>query len=214
LLARPTDSAFEVQETAADTYTTDRITLLEKLQRQNPGLLAAQKNADVAALAVEQNRTLNKARIVGTGQFLGQRSDNGAGFFKNTSQAGLTVGASLVIPIYTAGNYSRQVETARLQAEQAKIQTDALRLSIEADLDNQLTYFQTQRQMLVLEEDNVKNARENLRVSTERFRLGQTNALETQVAQNTLEQALFRRNLALFNLKTSEVRLKMLAGEL
>ena len=68
--------------------------------------------------------------------------------------------------------------------------------------------------MLTLEEENVKNARESLHVSTERFRLGQTNALEVQTAQNTFEQALSRRNIVQYNLKATEIQLRLLAGEL
>jgi outer membrane protein TolC len=214
LLARDQNTRFDVQETLVNTIAPDRAALLQKLGTQNPVLQSLQKNADVAALAVDENRTLNKPRIVGIGQFNGQRADNGAGFFKNTTQIGLTLGASLVIPLYTAGNYNRQVQTAELQAKQALIQVNQLRLVTETDLDNQLSYFQTQQEMFTLEEDNVKNARESLRVSTERFRLGQTNALETQTAQNTLEQALFRRNLVQYNLKTTELRLRLIAGEL
>ena len=85
---------------------------------------------------------------------------------------------------------------------------------LETELDNQIAFFEVQKQVLNLEEDNVKNARESLSVSTERFRLGQTTALETQTAQNTLEQALTRRNLVLFNLKTAELGLRTLAGDL
>lgn len=214
LLARAPETAFDVSEMPENTYQPDRDQLLQKIQSQNASLLALQKSADVAALVVDETRTLNKARINGIGQVNAQRADNGAGFLKSNTQAGLTIGAGLVYPLYTGGNYKRQMETARIQAEQAVLRTDALRLGIETELDNQLAQFQTQRQMIQLEEDNVKNARENLKVSTERFRLGQTNALETQTAQNTLEQALFRRNLALYNLKVIELRLKLLSGEM
>jgi len=51
-------------------------------------------------------------------------------------------------------------------------------------------------------------------VSTERFRVGTTNGLEPQIAQNSLEQALSRRDLVLYNLKAAEIRLRLLAGEL
>ena len=214
LLARPAETAFEVVETIENTYEPLRVELLQKMQTQNPGLLSLQKNAQVAALIVDENRSMDKARIVGIGQLNTQRTDNAASLIKNNTQAGLTLGASLVYPLYTAGNYRRQVESAQLQAQQAVIQVDAQRLNIEAELDNQLAFFQIQQEGLILEEENVKNARENLNVSTERFRLGQTDALETQVAQNTLEQSLFRRNLALYNLKAGELRLRLLAGEL
>jgi len=81
-------------------------------------------------------------------------------------------------------------------------------------LDNQLATYQSQQQILSLEEENVRIARENLNVSTERFRVGTTNGLEPQIAQNSLEQAISRRDLVLFNLKAAEIRLKLLAGEL
>lgn len=214
LLARAPETSFEVDETLVNNYTPERASLLQKIQTQNPTMLSLQKSSDIAALLTDEARTLNKLRINGIGQFNALRSDNGSGFQRSNTQAGLTIGGSLVYPLYSGGNFKRQVQTAQLQAQQAGIQVDAQRLSIESSLDNQLAFFKTQQQVLLLEEENVTNARENLNVSTERFRLGQTNALETQTAQNTLEQALFRRNLALFNLKITELQLRLLAGEL
>ncbi len=214
LLVRLPETPFDVDETLANTYAPDRNTLLEKMLAQNPGLLSLQKNADVAALVVDENRTLNKPRIVGISQFTLSRFDNPAGFAITNSQAGLTVGAGLAIPLYTGGNIKRQVEVAQVQAQQAGLLVASQRLNIEAELDNQLAFFKTHQQVLTLEEDNVQNARESLAVSTERFRLGQTNALEVQTAQNTLEQALARRNLVQYNLKETEIRLRLLAGEL
>ncbi|MGI9160285.1 MAG: TolC family protein, partial [Saprospiraceae bacterium] len=81
-------------------------------------------------------------------------------------------------------------------------------------LDQQLDQFQTQQKALELESGNVDNARESLRVSTERFRLGQTTALEVQNAQNSLEQVLLRRNLAQLNLKIAEIQLRILENNL
>ncbi len=214
LLARPAETAFEVSEDLSASYTPDRVRLLEQLRTQNPQLAALQKSADVAALVVQENEKLKKPRINGIGQFTTQRTDNGAGFLLNTTQAGLVVGATLTIPLYTGGNLQRQVDVARVGAEQAATRLAAQRLSAETEVDNQLAFFQTQQQVLALETDNVKNARESLNVSTERFRLGQTNALEVQSAQNALEQALLRQNVVLYNLKTAEVQLRLLAGAL
>lgn len=214
LLARAPETPFEVEENLGDTYRPEREALLQKIQSQNPGLISLQKNAEIAALLVDESRTLNKPRIVGIGQLNTLRTDNGAGFFRSNTQAGLVVGGSFVMPLYTGGNLRRQVETAQLAAQQSALRIDAQRQLLATELDNQLAFFAAQQQQLSLEEENVKNARESLNVSTERFRLGQTNALEVQNAQNTLEQTLARRNLLLFNLKTTEIALKLLAGEL
>ncbi|MBL7802360.1 MAG: TolC family protein [Saprospiraceae bacterium] len=214
LLARDPGTSFTVDEGLQPAYNPDREALLQKIQTQNPALLSLQKSADVAALSVREAQTLGKPRIVGLSQLGGARTDNGAGFLLNNSSMGLTVGAQLNLPLYTGGNIRRQVEVAKVQAQQSATRLDAQRLALSAALDDQLAYYQTSRQALALEEENVVNARENLKVSTERFRLGQTNALETQTAQNSLEQALLRRNLALYNLKVGELQLRLLAGEL
>lgn len=214
LLARAADTPFTVEENLDNAYVPERASLLQKMQIQNPTLLALQQNAQVASLLVEESRTLNKPRIAGIGQLGVNRSDNPAGFALNNTQGGLTVGATLSVPLYTGGNLRRQVDIAQVAAQQAVVRLDAERLSSEARLDNQLAQFQMQRQVLDLEEQNVTTARENLQVSTERFRLGQTNSLEVQSAQNSLEQALARRNLVLYNLKVGEVNLRLLAGEL
>ena len=214
LLVRPAETPFTVDETLVNSYIPNRNTLLEKMLAQNPELLSLQKNAQVAALVVDEARTLNKPRIQGTSQFNIQRTDNAAGFLLNNTAGGLSVGANLSIPLYTGGNIKRQIEVAQVQAQQANYMLSAQRLSIEAELDNQLAIFTANQQVLSLEEESVENARESLNISTERFRLGQTNALEVQTAQNTLEQALARRNIIQYNLKATEIRLQLLAGEL
>ncbi len=213
-LARAADTPFAVEENLVNTYTPDRARLLENLLRQNPQLASLQKSAEVAALTAQENQRLNRPRIAANGQLTAQRTDNGAGFLLNNTQAGLVVGATMTIPLYTGGNNQRLRDVARIGAEQAVTRVEAQRLGAETQLDNQLAFFQTQQQVLTLEQDNVKNARESLNVSTERFRLGQTNALEVQSAQNALEQALLRQNVVLYNLKTAELELRLLAGEL
>ncbi|MFM9952282.1 MAG: TolC family protein [Saprospiraceae bacterium] len=214
LLVRAPETAFNVDETLTTAYRPDRNELAQKILSNNPSLVSLQKSAEIAALVVDENRALNKLRIVGNSQLNAVRSDNGAGFLLNNTQAGLTIGAGLVLPLYTGGNIKRQVETAKLAAQQSAFRLDNQRLQLETELDNQLATYQSQQQILSLEEENVRIARENLNVSTERFRVGTTNGLEPQIAQNSLEQALSRRDLVLYSLKAAEIGLRLLAGEL
>lgn len=214
LLVRAPETSFRVEETLVTTYAPQRNELVQKIIANNPGLLSLQKSAEIAALVVDENRALSRPRLTGISQLNAVRSDNGAGFTLSNTQAGLTIGAGLVVPIYAGGNFKRQVETARLAAQQSAYRVDNQQLQLESELDNQLAVYQSQQQILSLEEENVRIARENLNVSTERFRVGTTNGLEPQIAQNSLEQALSRRDLVLFNLKATEIQLKLLAGEL
>lgn len=214
LLVRPVETAFTVSENIEIAYNPDRSSLYSKAYASNGALVLAMQNAALAALNVEDASKLNKPRITGTSQLNAIRSDNGAGFLKNNTQAGLSVGAGLIMPLYTGGNLKRQQAVARLSATQANLRIEQQKMLIAAEIDNQLSFYQTQRQVLALEEENVRIARENLAISTERFRVGTTNGLEPQTAQNALEQALNRRDLVLYNLKIAELRLKLIAGEL
>lgn len=214
LLVRAPETAFSVDENIGTAYTPQRDDLMQKILSNNPGLSALKKSAEIATLMVAENQALRRPRLTGNGQLNAVRTDNGAGFLLNNTQAGLTLGLGLVVPIYTGGNLKRQVQTAQLLAQQSVLQTNNQELALETALENQLAVYQAQQQVLSLEEENVRIARENLNVSTERFRVGTTNGLEPQIAQNTLEQALARRDLVLYNLKTTEIQLRLLAGEL
>ncbi len=214
LLARPPETAFEVIDNISTSYAPARDEIMAKILAQNPNLLTFQKSAEISALLVRENQTLGKARLTGIGQLNAIRSDNGSGFLLNNTQAGVIVGASLVVPLYSGGNIKRQVETSKIAAEQAHIRVEQQRLAVETELETQLANLQVQQQILSVEEESVKAARENLAVSTERFRVGTTTSLEPQMAQSTLEQSLDRRNQAMYQIKLAELRLKLLAGEL
>jgi len=214
LLVRPSGTAFAVNETITNTYTPTRNELIQKVFTNNPNVIALQKLVAIAALTVDENRTLNRPIITANGQLNAARTDNGAGFILNNTQAGVTIGAGVVVPLYMGGNYKRQVETAQLAAQQSTLQLENQQYLLQTNLENQLAIYQSQQQVLDLEAENVRIARENLQVSTERFRVGTTNGLEPQIAQNTLEQALSRRDLVLFSLKIAEIQLRLLAGDL
>lgn len=214
LLVRAPETDFSVNETITNSYSITRNELIEKALTNNPNVLALQKSAEISALIVDENRTLNRPRITANGQLNAVRTDNGAGFILNNTQAGLTLGAGLVVPLYMGGNYKRQVETAQLAAQNSILQVENQQYLVQTNLENQLAIYQSQQQVLGLEEENVRIARENLQVSTERFRVGTTNGLEPQIAQNTLEQAISRRDLVLFSLKIAEIQLRLFAGDL
>jgi hypothetical protein len=96
---------------------------------------------------VEENRTLNKPRVTGNAQLSAQRTDNGAGFLLNNTQAGFSVGAGLILPLYSGGNIQRQVETARVAAMQAQTRVDNQRSLVETELANQFAALEIQRQL-------------------------------------------------------------------
>ncbi|MCS6928488.1 MAG: TolC family protein [Saprospiraceae bacterium] len=213
LLARDPQTPFDVVLQMDVVYQPQRERLLERIRTAAPLLMALRKGAEAAMRAADEANAARGPRITANGQLVVVRTDNGAGFIRNNNQAGFAVGASLVLPLYNGGNLRRQVEIARIAAEQARLRVDAQQLELETALESQLNLFNQQKQAVEVESQNIQLARQSLTISTERFRLGQASALEIQAAQNTLEQALLRQNLALYNLKISEIQLRLLTAD-
>jgi outer membrane protein TolC len=127
---------------------------------------------------------------------------------------GPQVGATLSIPIYQAGNIRRQIAIARLQFESAKVTFESAKLQVNTQLQLALTEFDNQLQLLQIEKDNFALARENLTISIQRLRLGQTTALEVRQAQESFQQSLTRLTEFGYTAKVAEIRLKQLMGTL
>ncbi len=213
LMARVPDTPMTLPTAITSTYKPDRAALIQQLE-SNPAMLSLLTAVDIAQLNVAETKTLWKPRINGIGQANLVRTDNAANFILNNTQIGVSAGVQLVMPLYTGGNLRRQQDIATVAVRQAEMRINDQKMILESALANQIAFFETQSQILALEDENIRIARENLMVSTERFRVGTTNGLEPQIAQNSLEQALARKNQVLFNLKSAEIRLKLAAGAL
>ena len=88
------------------------------------------------------------------------------------------------------------------------------KLQVNSQLQNALTEFDNQQQLLAIEKENVILAKENLEISMQRLRFGQTTSLEVRQAQDSYEQSLTRLLNFKFNLKAAETTLKQLMAEL
>jgi outer membrane protein TolC len=81
-------------------------------------------------------------------------------------------------------------------------------------LQNSLTVFDNQLQLLEIEKKNADLAKENLNITMERLRLGQTTSVELHQAQESYVNSLTRLIDFEYYLKVSETKLKQLLSEL
>jgi outer membrane protein TolC len=70
------------------------------------------------------------------------------------------------------------------------------------------------KDLLALEEENIKLADQSLLIALERLKLGLGNYLETKESENSYEEAVTRLVNARYSVKQSETRLRKLTGEL
>jgi outer membrane protein len=214
LLSRDANTQFEV----ADTIIFDRMPgkeeLIRKLFESNTSVQMVKKQVDIAGLGLKEYKTAFLPRLSFSAGYNFLQNNSSTSTMSMNQAYGPQIGGTLSIPIYQAGNASRQVKTATLQLESARYNLESTRLQVSSELQNTITIYESQLQLLEIERSNTALARENLDISMERLRLGQTTTLELHQAQESYVDAQTRLINFEYYLKVAETRLKKLLAEL
>jgi outer membrane protein len=124
----------------------------------------------------------------------------------------LTLSAFFSIPIFTGFNRQLQVEQAVTRRNDLDYQVRGLELQITGDVTEASHNLETAYQTVVLQEENVATAREELRLSQERYQLGAGTFLELLDSQTLAAQAEVDRINAIFSFHLSLAALEAAAG--
>ena len=214
LLSRDADTGFEVTDSILINYTPDKDQLVGKLNTANIDILAFQKQLEVARMNLQEARALLFPRITVSGGYYASQTDNPASSIMLNRTYGPQAGGAVTIPLYQAGNVSRQIAAAKLQLSSSEYDLKNIKLSVAGQLRNALDEFESQRALLQLEEGNVALAKENLDISMQRLRYGQSTTLELRQAQDSYEQSRTRLTNIKYSLKIAETKLRQLIAEL
>lgn len=217
LMGRDTEVAFHTSDSIPLTFAPDRNQLLQKIDTGNTTIAALQKLVVVANLVVNENVSFALPRLsVSAGYGIVQNNNSAA---PSTSllmsrSTGPQLGASLSIPLYQGGNVVRQVKTAKLQLQSAQYDLQNAKLQVRTLAQNALDEFENQSKLLSIEKENFVSAKENLEISMQRLRLGQSTSLELRQAEESYEDSRTRLVNIKFNLKLAETKLRQLMADL
>lgn len=214
LLGQTSDGAFEISDSIPLTYTPDRSILFQKLNSSNTSILSFQKQVDIAGLAVKEFESGYLPNVGFRAGYYFSQSNNPNVTTTQNRTIGPQVGGSLVIPLFSAGENKRKVSVAKIQSQSAEYDLQNIKLQVNTLLENTLTDFENQQRLLQIETENNELALENIKISLERLRLGQTTSLEVHIAQEDFVQSNTRLINFRYNLKIAETKLKQLVSGL
>jgi outer membrane protein len=120
---------------------------------------------------------------------------------------------SLSLPLFNGYSRERQVEEARVQAQDAELAVRSQELKLRTDLGAALLALQTAYGTAQLQEQVVGKATEELRLAQERFRFGVASSVEVTDAQTSLALAEQARIDAIYNYHKSLAALEALVGQ-
>jgi outer membrane protein TolC len=213
-LGRNADISFEVQDSIPINDLLDKNELVQELDSSNTSILAYKKQVDVSKLSLKEMNTLLFPRLNFNADYgLFQTNSPESDPLKNRT-IGPSIGGTISIPIYQSGNAVRQIKTAKIQLLSDEYNLESIRLQVNQQLQNALTQFENQLRLLRIEKDNAILAKENLEISIQRLRFGQTTSLEVSLAEGSFVDSLTRLINFEYNLKVAETKLKQLLSRL
>ncbi|MFZ4522440.1 MAG: TolC family protein [Bacteroidales bacterium] len=212
-LCRDAETPFEVVDSIDLSYVPNKNDLVKKLYAQNTQVLGSQKEADVSALTIHEisAQRLPWLNLSAGYDFL--LNDNSASSVTRNRTYGPQIGGSLSFPIFYGGNINRQVAVAKLQQQAAQYNLGSVKTAVNTQMQNALSNYEQAVRLLSLEKSNTLLAKENLNISMDRLRLGQTTALEVRQAEESYIQSLTRFIQFAYTAKVAETKLKKLIAE-
>ena len=214
LLGKSAEEQLSIADSIPLNYTPDKADLFQKLNSSNTSILSFQKQIDIAQLALKESRTAYLPTFSLKAGYYASQTVNSAGSTLRNSSLGPQIGGTLVVPIYSAGENKRKENVARIQAKTAEYDLQNIKLQVNTQLQNTLTEFENQQELLKIETENNELAKENLQISIDRLKHGQTTSLEVRRAQDDYVQSSTRLINFRYALKLAETKLKQMVSGL
>jgi outer membrane protein len=206
--------AYDVVDSIPLNYKPDQAELQSKIYSNNASLLSIQKDIDIAKLSIKEFKSNRLPQIDFNTGYNFQFSTNTYGTTLSNRTYGPYVGGSISIPIYLGGNTSRLIANSEIQLQSAEYNLESSKILVNTQLQNALTDFENQQNLLSIEKENSLLVKENLDIALQRLRFGQTTALEVRQAQQSYEDSMTRLVNFKYNLKVAETRLRQLIADL
>ncbi|MFA5244217.1 MAG: TolC family protein [Pedobacter sp.] len=214
LLARNINTDFSV----SDTITILQGMLLEDLQNSaaklNPSLQSALINRRIAEINLKEVKGNRYPVINLTTGYNFNKSTSELGFARSSVGRGLNYGLSASVNIFNGYLQKRNETNAKLEIESSRLQFEKVNQNISSQLASLYQTFQTNLQLVKLEQENLEVARQNMDITLEKFRLGSVAPLEFREAQRNYIDASARYTNAQYDAKLAETALLQISGKL
>lgn len=190
----------------------------QNLDNTNYALLAARRNISIASLSLRERRAEYLPFFNFNAAYNFSRNDNTRqinpfGAIYNRTQ-GFNYGFSVSVPILTGFNTRRQAQQAKIELDRQQLLYDQQRNTVNVDLKNALINYDNAKKILIVEEETIGLAKENVFIALEAFKRGVNTFIELRTAQQSLAEAYNRLISARYNAKVAETELLRLNGSL
>lgn len=192
--------------------------LFEKLwlqvKEQNPEIRMARTNLSIALLDRKSANSTMYPLLNFSSGYNYNKSESEVGIMSMNRNSGINVGLSASYTIFDGFIQNQNRSKAQIRLESAKLETEQAELNTKAHLQRIYNDYQTNLQLSSFEKDNVELAKRNLAIAREKYRIGSANDIELRETQQKLMDAENRYLTAQYRSKSSETELLRMSGQL
>ncbi len=212
LLSRKPETPF----TTADSIIIQTPLQLSKLKetagRQNTDLLLARRNHQVARLNLKEVRSEWLPQVNLSASYDWSKFSSESGFLRSNQSNGYTYGAGLSINLFNGFNTWRKTQNAKIAIRNSELRLRQLQIDVDAQISKLFSQYDKSLQIIRMEEENLKIAKESVDISFQQYKLGSISSIDLRESQRNYLGAENRYVTAKYAAKTAETELRRLSG--
>jgi outer membrane protein len=214
VMARDLNADFKVDEVIEINNGLDYAALASQMEQLNPDLQNAFINKKLAELNLKQVKGQRYPVVGLNGGYDYQKSTSPTGFNTQQRTNGFTYGLTASLNIFNGFLQRQNERNAKIEISSAELSMEKIKQDIAAQLVSSYQSYQTNLNLLKVENNNVELAKQSLDITLAKYRLGSIAPLELREAQRNAIDAISRYLEAQYQAKLSEISLKEISGTL
>jgi len=224
VLNNPEYEAFEVTKNfSVSLESLDKEKLHDILNEENYTLKTITTLQELNAINTRLEQSFDKPSVnisAGIGftenafKFFADNPNTGLPFeLQFANRTNYNVGANASWNLYDGGLQSSNIQNARVQEEITALSFLEAKASLNNQLDLLIENYNSQKDLIALNDEQVKLAEINLEMTQERFKNGQLTSLDFRNVQNQLLLALFNKANSIYDFIVTKSEIDFLVGK-
>jgi outer membrane protein len=211
-------ATYDVSDSIVIDLNIDRTSIENSIENTNYSLQAARQSVAISRLALQERRGEMLPVVNFNSAYNFTRNENSVAINNFTpllsQNEGLNYGLSVTVPILNGFNRRRLTQQAKITYNYQRLFYDQQKTNVNVALSNALVNYDNAKKILLIEEETIDLAKENVFIALETFKRGVSTFIELRTAQQSLADAYNRLITARYNAKVAETELLRLNGSL